>query len=151
MKSSHSSGGHSRPPQRSYGPLLPGLFVIGGVAIVGMLLYLGYSTMVGGSAPQTAQQFAGSPLGSPVQIAFEVTSMPSSSLLKGNLMQKNADGSYSRTGRTLSVKWNASKVVMGSSSDVKVGAILQVSGALDAHDVLTASQIVILTGLVQLK
>ncbi|HLG64574.1 MAG TPA: hypothetical protein VKY19_21730 [Ktedonosporobacter sp.] len=151
MKSSHLSDGRKRSSQRSYGSLLLGLFVFGGVAIVGLLLYLGYSTMMGGSAPQTAQQFTSATPGSHVQVAFEVTGLPSSSLLNGNLLQKNADGTYSRTGRTLSVRWDASKVVMGSSADVKVGAILQVSGTLDAHDVLAAGQVVILTEFVKLK
>src|SRR5581483_3360414 len=151
MKSSQPSDSRKRSSRRSYGPLLLGLFVVGGVAIVGLLLYLGYSMMMGGSAPQTAQQFTSAAPGSHVQIAFEVTGLPSSSLLNGNLLQKNADGSYSRIGRTLSVRWDASKVVMGSSSNVKVGAILQISGTLDAHDVLTAGQVVILTEFVKLK
>lgn len=135
----------------SLGPWLLGVLIVVILAALAIPLYLGYSKMMGGSASQTAQQFAASTPGAHVTWALEVTNTPSQTLLTGNLLQKNADGTYSRTGKTVRVQWTAKSVVMGSSSQVKVGAILQASGVLGTNDVLTASRVVILTSLIQLK
>jgi hypothetical protein len=152
MKSSNDRPKLARPQRRSFGPLLLGLLILGVIAALAIPFYLGFSNMMqGGTTPQTAQQLAASTPGSQVNVAIEVTNMPSSVLLDGNLLQKNADGTYSRTGKTISVRWSSTKIVMGSSSDIKVGAILQASGILGTNNVLTAAQIVILTASVQLK
>lgn len=135
-----------------FGPLLLGLLIVGGIVAILIPLYLARNMMMGSGTPlQTARQFALASSGSQVTIALELTSMPSSTVLKGTLLQKNADGSYSRTNQTVNVQWNPSQVIMGGSSDVKQGAILQVSGRLGYNDVLIASQVVILTGFVQIK
>jgi hypothetical protein len=152
MKSSNDHPGQARPQRRSSGPLLLGLLIVGVIAAIAIPLYLGFSNMMGGgAAPQTAQQLAAATPGSQEHVAIEVTGMPSSNVLDGDLLQKNTDGTYSRTGKTISVQWKSSKIVMGSSSDVKVGAILQASGVLGTNDVLTADQIVILTTSIRLK
>jgi hypothetical protein len=150
MKSSSDFSGRAR--QRKFsGPLLLGLLLIGIIAALAIPFYLGFSSMMGGTPPQTAQQIAASTPGSQVHVAIEVTTLSSQTLLTGNLLQKNADGSYSRTGKTMSVKWSGTNIMMGSSSDVKVGAILQTSGVLDKNGVLTAGRIVVLTNVIQLK
>ena len=78
--------------------------------------------------------------------------MSSSNLMNGNLLQKNSDGSYSRTGRTLRVQWNAdSSFVMGSSQQVKLKSVLQISGRVGEDHIVTANQIVILTSIAQIK
>lgn len=151
MNSSPPNPGRAWSKRKLFAPLLLGLFVLGVIAAVAIPLYLGYASMMGGAAPQTARQFSASAPGAQAQIAIEVTRLPSQTLLLGNLLQKNADGSYSRTGKMVSVKWSGTKIVMGSNADVKVGAILQASGVLGTDDVLTANQIVILTGFVQVK
>lgn len=152
MKSSKDSTDRKQQQRSSRGPLLLGLLIVGVLAAIVIPFYLGFSNMMGGSAPQTAQQFASSSPGSQAKVAVEVISVPSQTLLTGNLLQKNSDGTYSRTGKTVQVKWSSTtSLAMGSSSDVKVGAIIQVSGLLDANDVLTAGQIVILTNFAQLK
>lgn len=151
MKASNTSSSQARPGRRLITPFLLGLFFLGIVAAVAVPIYWRYSSMIGGSAPQTVQQFAASTPGAQAQIAVEVSGMPSDSMLTGSLLQKNADGTYSRTAKIVSVKWRSAKIVMGSSSDVKVGAILQISGTLSTNDTLTAVQIVILTGFAQLK
>ncbi len=151
MPSSHNR--RARQERKSLGPWLLGLLIIGGVAVIAVLFYLSFSSMMGGaaSAPQTAQQVASATPGSQANVAVEVTGLSSQTMLEGNLLQKNADGTYSRTGKTITVQWNHSQIVMGSSSDVKVGAILQASGIIGTSDVLTATQIVILTGAVQIE
>jgi hypothetical protein len=151
MKSSSPYPGHTRPKRKSFGPFFLGLFIVGLLAAIAIPLYLGYTGMMKGSTPQTAQQFTASSPGAQAQIALEVTSLSSQTTLTGNLLQKNGDGSYSRTGKTVSVKWNSAKIVMGSSSDVKVGAVLQANGMLGTDNVLTADQLVILTGFAQVK
>jgi hypothetical protein len=150
MKSSSDFSGRARQ-RKLLGPLLLGLLLIGIIAAIAIPFYLGFSSMMGGTSPQTAQQIAASTPGSQVHVAIEVTTVSSQVLLTGNLLQKNADGSYSRTGRTINVRWSATNLVMGSTSDVKVGAILQTSGVLDGSGVLTAGQIVVLTNVVKLK
>ena len=153
MKSSKAFPARKQPQRKSVGPLLLGLFIVGGLAVIAIPLYLGYSSMMeGGSTPQTAQQFALAAPGSQVTVVVVVTGTPSQTQLTGTLLNKNGDGTYSRTSQTVTVKWNPSgSVSMGRSADVKVGAVLQVVGQVGANNVLTASQLVILTDVVQLK
>jgi len=151
MKTSTIVPGQVRSKRKSLGPFFLGLFLLGIAAAIAIPLYLGFTAMMGGPAPQTARQFLAATPGARVQIVVEVTGMPSGTLLTANLLQKNADGSYSRTGKTISVIWSSTKIVMGSRSDIKVGAILQANGLLGADNVLSAEQMVILTGFVQVK
>ena len=142
----------TRQRRRNLAPFLLGLLVIAAIAVLFIPFYLERSMMMGGSPPQTAQQFALASPGTNMNVALEVTTMPSSILLEGTLLEKNDDGSYSLTSQKARVQWNPSQsVIMGSSSDVKVGAIIQVRGTLGNNDVLTADQVVILTGFVQIK
>ncbi|MBA2391903.1 MAG: hypothetical protein H0V70_04080 [Ktedonobacteraceae bacterium] len=146
MKSLKTSPGQ-RQQRRSRGPLLLGLLIVGIIAAIAIPLYLGFSQMMGGSASQVA---SASP-GAHIKEAVEVIEMPSQALLNGTLLQKNSDGTYSHAGKAVSIKWDAAKVVMGSSSQVKVGAVLQVDGILGSDGILSSTQIVILTGFVHLK
>jgi hypothetical protein len=153
MKSSTALTDQKIRRRKSLGPLLLGLLLVGGLAIIVIPLYLAFSNMMdGGPAPQTPQQLALSKSGSQVKIVVKVTGMPSQTRLTGDLLKKNSDGTYSQTGQMVSIKWNPSQAVsMGSSSDVKIGAILQISGKIEATDVLMANQLVILTNVVHLK
>lgn len=153
MKSSEASAGQKPPQRSSRGPLLLGLLILGIIAAIAIPLYLGFSNMMGGGpAPQTAQQFTASTPGSQVKVMVQVTGLSSQTRLTGNLLNKNSDGTYSPSGQEVSVNWDpAHSVTMGSSSDVKVGAILQISGPLGTDNVLTASQVVVLTSFVQIK
>ncbi len=151
MKSTNGLGERGRPQRKSFGPLLLGVLILAAIAAIVIPFYLGFSGMMAGSAPQSAKQLAAASPGSQANVAIEVTSLPAQTMLEGNLLQKNADGTYSRTGKTISVKWGGSKFVMGGSSDIKVGAILQASGILNPSDVLTAQQIVVLTTSVHIK
>lgn len=140
--------GSKRP---SPGPLLLGLFLLAILAAIAIPLLFGYTSMMRGATSQTAQQVATAPPGAQAQVVLEVTQRSSFALLSGDLLQKNADGSYSHTGKTLQVQWQRAQVEMGSSTDVKTGAVLQISGVFGADYLLTAHRIVILTGVVQLK
>lgn len=131
--------------------LLLGLFIAAGIAALFLPFLLLRNMMSSGTPLQTARQFALASPNAQTNIALEVTSLPTSTLLTGTLLQKNADDSYSRTDQKVTVQWNAAQFVMGNSSDVKQGAILQVDGRVGDNGVLRASQVVILTGIVQVK
>ncbi|MDQ2715162.1 MAG: hypothetical protein M3Z08_09675 [Chloroflexota bacterium] len=138
-------------PRKRRGLLLFGLLMVGVIAVSVLALSLGFAGMMGGSAPQTAQQLASATAGSQVTVALVVTAIPSPTLLTGTLLEKLSNGTYSRTGKNINVKWNSAQVVMGSRSAVKARAILQVSGTMALNDVLTAGQIVILTSFVHIQ
>lgn len=151
MKSLPPSPDGARPKRASFGLSLLVLLVLGLLAAVALLLYQGYTGMMAGSNPQSARQFSAVTPGAKAQIVVEVTGLSSQAVLSGSLLQKNSDSSYSRTSRTVSIAWASASIVMGSRSDIKAGAILQVNGVLGKDDILTAEQIVILTKLVQVK
>ncbi len=147
----YTTGNIRRQPRRNFGLLLLGLLVLAIIAVIAIPLYFG-RMMMGGSPPQTAQQFALASPGTSMSVALEVTSLPTTTLFEGTLLQRNDDGSYSRTSQHVSVQWNPSQsMTMGRSSDVKIGGILQVHGTLSTNTFLTANQIVVLTGYVQIK
>ena len=136
---------------RSRWMLLGGLFLL--VLVVALLIPL-WNRMTSGSAPESAQQLNSVPAGTTVTIALGVTALPSSDLLTGTLLERNADGLYHRTGKTVQVRWqNSTSIVMGQRQDVHVGAILQVRGRTTASggSVVDADEIVILTGAVTVQ
>ena len=74
--------------------------------------------------------------------------------LKGRLLRRETDTVYrqtSATGSAIDAKLMLeTSVVMGKPQDIVPGAIVQISGALDANHALETNQIVILTGYVHL-
>jgi hypothetical protein len=126
-----------------------GLLLAGGVAAVLVPFLLVSTTMGADPALQSASQFALASPDTRVAIALEVTSLPSGTLLTGALLQKNADGSYTRTAQQATVRWSGEQLVMGSRNDIRQGAIVQVSGLVGSDSIVQASQIVVLTGFVQ--
>ena len=85
-------------------------------------------------------------------LVCQITSAPANNRMNGVILKENSDGSYSSTGSNVSIQWDPNRsITMGSSQDVHQGAILQVSGLVDAGGVVHAEQIVILTGFVTLR
>jgi hypothetical protein len=147
----YRTGNIRQQPRRNFGPLLLGLLVLALIAVIAISFYLG-RMMMSSSPPQTAQQFALASPGTSMSVVLEITSLPTTTLFEGTLLQRNDDGSYSRTSQHVSVQWQPSQsVTMGKNSDVKVGGILQVQGTLSTNTLLAASQIVVLSGYVQIK
>ena len=142
----------SRQRRRNFGPLLLVLLILAIIAVIAIPLSFG-RMMMDGNSSQTAQQFALASPDTTMSVMLQVNSLPTTTLLfEGTLLQKNGDGSYSRTTQRINVLWNPSQsVTMGSNSDLKVGAILQVHGTLGTQNVLTADQIIVLTGYVQVR
>jgi hypothetical protein len=72
--------------------------------------------------------------------------------IRGKLLQKQDDTHYWRTANLAEVSWGGdTKIVMGKSGDILAGAVIHVTGRVAADRGVRASQIVILTGYVQVK
>jgi hypothetical protein len=75
--------------------------------------------------------------------------------LKGTLLERETDTVYRRpntNGSTIAaVVTSGTSVVMGKAEDIVPGAIVQLSGILDAHHALQTNEIAILTGYVRLS
>lgn len=139
----------SRWGRRRWLFLWVGLLLAAAVAAVLVPFLLTYTAMGADPAVQTANQFALASPDAPVAIVLEVTSLPSGTLLSGAVLQKNADDSYTRTSQDATVRWSAAQLVMGSTTDIRPGAIVQVNGQMGGDSIVQASQVVVLTGFVQ--
>jgi len=70
----------------------------------------------------------------------------------GTLLQKRDETHYTHTAIPCKVQWDPqTKIVMGKAEDIRAGAVLHVVGKVLADHSVQASQIVILTGYVQVK
>ena len=78
-----------------------------------------------------------------------VTDQPSADLLIGTFLEADEAepfSAYRRTAQQLQMRWTAAtRIIMGGSADIHVGALLRARGALGANQVLDAEQIAILT------
>ena len=85
------------------------------------------------------------------KIVVEVTEA-SEARIHGNLLEKQDETHYARTGNTAEVAWGKdTALVMGKAEDIRAGAIVHVTGKVAADRSVQAQQIVILTGYVQVK
>ena len=97
-------------------------------------------------------QFDGIAASGQVEVVFEITSMPSDKLLVGNFLEPGSNGVYRRTPEALNVTLTPdTSIVMGQTSDVKLGAVIQIRGQRSDTHSLTAQRIVILTGYVTVQ
>lgn len=131
--------------------LLLGLLIVGVLAALFIPFFLA-RTMMGNSVPTTSTQLAGAVPGLLVKVVCRVSSVSADNIITTALLTHNDDGSYSSAQKTLRVRWNPGQpVVMGSSQDVRQGAVLQVSGRVGNDGIIQAEQIVILTGAVTVR
>jgi hypothetical protein len=81
--------------------------------------------------------------------------------IRGRLLEKQDETHYTRTASTVEIVWSSetksretkngeTKIAMGKIEDVRAGAVVYVTGTVGADGAVQASQIVILTGYVQL-
>lgn len=101
-------------------------------------------------------EFAQLKAGAEARIVVEVTEAAQSEAnegkIRGKLLEKQDETHYTRTASTADVVWdNDTKIVMGKSEDIRVGAIVHVTGKVGADHRVMAGQIVILSGYVQVK
>ena len=97
-------------------------------------------------------QFAALKPGEAAKVVLEVTYSTSATNLQGTLLEKKTETVYQRTGQSVEVAFDdKTPVVMGKAADIHPGAVIHVSGAVNASQVLEAKQIVILTGYVKVE
>jgi hypothetical protein len=102
--------------------------------------------------PMTEAEVAAVSLGGEVEATLEVTGTPSEGVLQGTLLERQGNGTYQRTNRTLSVRWRSdTPVVMGKKADVHRGAVIQIKGKSRSDRSVDAERIVILTGYVTVR
>jgi hypothetical protein len=89
--------------------------------------------------------------GDEAKVVVEITEA-NAGKIRGKLLERRDETHYSRTVNVAEVSWNQdTKLVMGKAEDVHVGAVVHVTGKVGADRGVQASQIVILTGYVQVK
>ena len=89
--------------------------------------------------------------GTLVKAVVKLESAGKTNVYGAELLESIDATSYRETPRHIDVALNdATKVVMGSGSDINPGAIVHVTGTIDEKGTLRASQVVILTGYVRL-
>lgn len=156
MKETSQRGTRSSNPAAAR-PLLLGLLIVAVLVAILAPLYILRNTML--------SQLAGSPTnvgtqahaaavtpGSLARFVCQVTFTGANNRINGLVLKENSDGSYSSTGSSVSILWDPNRsLAMGSRQDVHPGAILQVSGPVDAGGVVHADQVVILTGIVTVR
>jgi hypothetical protein len=101
------------------------------------------------SVPTTS----GQPAGQLVRVVIKVDKVDSPTTLDAHIATLNSQGAYAVTGQQVEVDHQANaQVAMGSSGDLKAGALLQISGTSTTGSqglrTIDASEIVNLTGFV---
>jgi hypothetical protein len=100
---------------------------------------------LGGPSPQPTP-------GQPVKLVVRVERLGGDQTMTATVLQPDTTGTYGPTGQQVEVRYGAAgPLIMGQPSDLRPGAILQVTGiAGQANDntVITADQLVNLTGFV---
>jgi hypothetical protein len=142
----------------SYQPFVPKPSKRWTLFLLVLLAFLAFAAMWAGKSMRRKGQAAGSSefLGlQPGQIAkvvLEVTAIPSDHRLTGKLLEKQNETRYTRTSTEVDVSLDArTRIMMGSRSDVRSGAILHVTGSVEENHALRASQVVVLTEYVTLS
>jgi hypothetical protein len=126
---------------------LPLAIIVGlGLAVAAGLV--GTKSMM--TAQANAADIQSAPTGTAVEVAVQVTALPSAGFFDGQLLEKQGFG-YKHTDQTLHFRFaDDATVAMGQRSDVNVGAILSVNAMTVSPDErqLEAKRVVILTGYV---
>jgi hypothetical protein len=90
--------------------------------------------------------------GDTVKLVLEIEQSSSEGSIRGKLLQKETEKVYLRTNTPVTVQSNSqTKMVMGEQSDIHPAAVVHVTGRLKKDRSVDASQIVILTGYVEIK
>jgi hypothetical protein len=90
--------------------------------------------------------------GSQVKFVLEISEASPAGKITGKLLQKKTEEIYLRTATEATVHTNEqTKIVMGKAGDIRAGAIVHVTGTLQKDRRVSADQVVILTGFVELE
>ena len=103
------------------------------------------------TAAASGSEFAQAKEQESVKVVVEVSETPVGEI-RGRLLDRQDDAHYIRTKGEARIHWDSSTaIVMGKTADVRVGAVLHVTGTVTGDHSLQAREIVILTGYVQVK
>jgi hypothetical protein len=144
---------------------IPIWLLIAALVVLGIAAWGAYAMRGGGSGPmfgsspasRTSQANApatsGQPTGQLVRVVVKVDQVDSPTALSAHVATQNSQGGYAATDQQVEVDHPANvEVAMGSSNDLKVGALLQISGTSTTDSqgkrTIHASEIVNLTGFV---
>lgn len=138
--------------------------LIAAVVVLAIAAWGAYAMRGGGGgsmfspSPTTTSQAAapatsGQPSGQLVRVVVKVDQIDSPTVLAAHVATLTSQGAYAATDQQVDVDHPANaQVAMGSSSDLKVGALLQISGTSTTDSqgkkTIHASEIVNLTGFV---
>jgi hypothetical protein len=87
-----------------------------------------------------------------VKMVLEIENSSTEGSLRGKLLQKETEEIYRRTNTQVTAQSGAqTKIVMGKQSNIHPAAVVHVTGVLKKDRSVDASQIVILTGYVEIK
>jgi hypothetical protein len=87
-----------------------------------------------------------------IEVTETMAETTSKGRIRGKLLERQDDTHYLRTANPADVAWdNDTRLVMGKADDIHPDAILHITGKVAADHCVQASQIVILTGYVQVK
>jgi hypothetical protein len=110
------------------------------------------SMAMSSAAASDEQDFAHATKGSTVKVVLEITASTSEGVMRGKLLEKQSEKVYERTPTVVTFRANSdAKIVMGKSDDIHPSAVIHLTGKLNDDRSVAASQIVILTGYVEIK
>ncbi|MDQ1408118.1 MAG: hypothetical protein QOG55_3747 [Acidobacteriaceae bacterium] len=90
--------------------------------------------------------------GDVVKVVLEIETASTEGSLRGKLLQKETEKIYRRTNTQVTAQSGAqTKIVMGKQTDIHPAAVVHLTGVLKKDRSVDASQIVILTGYVEIK
>jgi hypothetical protein len=90
--------------------------------------------------------------GDTIKLVLEIGESSTEGSIRGKLLQKETEKVYLRTNTAVTVQSSAqTKMVMGKQSDIHPAAVVQLTGTLKKDRSVDASQIVILTGYIEIK
>jgi hypothetical protein len=127
------------------------------IALVGLLIgaAIWKSARMAGTMSAAAsgeQQFLQSTTGTRTKLVVEIAESGADGTIKGKLLQRKTEQVYTRSTSPVMVHSDPqTKVVMGAPSDIHPGAVIHVTGPVRDDHSITAEQIVILTGYVQVQ
>ncbi|MBO0777923.1 MAG: hypothetical protein J2P37_03760 [Ktedonobacteraceae bacterium] len=119
---------------------LLGLLILAAIAVP---FYLTQSTLTN-ALSDTSYSTTLTP-GSHAKLVVDVVTLQDDNSIKAWALDRNSDGTYTRSQRSVVVRWSQEMVSLGNAQDVKAGALIQVEGNVMNNGILQASQLVILT------
>lgn len=106
--------------------------------------------MSSGTAASDTNQFLQAAPGTKMKVVVEIEKPETDGVFAARLLNRQSDTVYLRSTTPVIIRSDsATRFVMGNATDVRTAAVVHVTGTVDADHRLSAEQIVILTGYVE--